>query len=186
MVVAVSGPVCMALGDLSSNALHGLLLGLVTACCFAINNFLLKLGGMRKADAFSMMIIMFLTVLIAGLAAISWQWATGHLLVGLDSIRLVAFAVGSGALLFLGNVFLAFALRGQAGPASATANASSIAVLALDAIFYQPPMPPLKLLGMGLTIVGLTLLAVSTPKGQVEKSEKSADKADIPSAPKDA
>jgi len=174
MIVAVAGPVFMALGDMSSNALRGLLLGLVTACCFAINNFLLKCGGMRKADAFSMLIIIFLTVLTAGLAALSWQWASGNLFAGLDNIKLIAFAVGSGTLLFFGNIFLVFALRGQAGPASATANASSIAVLILDAIFYQPPLPPLKLIGMALTIVGVTMLAISSPRTSVQKSEESA------------
>merc|ERR1712137_976793 len=71
------------------------------------------------------------------------------------------FAVGSGILFYLACLFLVLALKGNAGPASATANASSIGVLILDAIVYNPPMQPLKLVGMALTICGVTLLALA-------------------------
>ena len=71
---------------------------------------------------------------------------------------------------FGSRVFFQLALvGGQAGPAAAIVNTNSVGVLALDLVFFHPPLPPLKLFGMALCIFGITVLSLA-PRRKVSQA----------------
>jgi uncharacterized membrane protein len=161
MAIAATGPLFMALADESGSALQGLLFGGLCAACLGNSNFMQKLVMRRGASNLSVVIVLFLTVGVAAMVSIGLCCLSGRGLKGIDHDgRLMMYAVASGAFWVLGIIFFQLALMGKAGPAVAISQANSVGVLALQMIFCQPDLQPLKLLGMGLCILGVTILAL--------------------------
>jgi len=158
--IAVLGPVCMAAADMSGNALRGLAFGVATAAFFACSNFLRKLAVARQAQNTSVVVFLFLVIGVCSVIAIGACTFTGRGFSGLSEPRLAVFAVASGTLWVIGSGFFQLALKGLAGPASAIANTNSVGVLLLQVVFFHPSMKVLKLLGMCLCIIGVTILSV--------------------------
>eukprot|EP00929_Paragymnodinium_shiwhaense_P021136 TRINITY_DN13863_c0_g1_i1.p1 TRINITY_DN13863_c0_g1~~TRINITY_DN13863_c0_g1_i1.p1 ORF type:complete len:341 (-),score=55.77 TRINITY_DN13863_c0_g1_i1:368-1390(-) len=163
--IACAGPICMAVADMSGNALRGLMYGFMTACCFGGSNFLRKLVAGRGASSRSIVTCLFLVIGCFSLVSILGCCLAGRGLAGLTTPTLVSFAAVSGALWVLGGIFFQQALTGKAGPASAITNTNSVGVLALQLIFYQPSLKPLKIIGMALCIAGVSILSLK-PKAK--------------------
>merc|ERR1712032_1519771 len=170
ITIAVAGPVCMAAADMSGNALRGLAFGVATAAFFACSNFLRKLAVARQAQPMAVVVFLFLVIGGCSLVAIGTCFAMSRGLRGLEEPRLAVYATASGALWVIGSGFFQLALKGLAGPASAIANTNSVGVLLLQIIFFHPDLKVLKLMGMFLCIIGVTLLVVK-PKPKVVASQ---------------
>merc|ERR1712187_25641 len=104
---------------------------------------------------------------------------TGRGLRGLSSPKLTIFAIASGALWVIGSGFFQLALKGLAGPASAIANTNSVGVLLLSLVFFHPSLNALKLIGMLLCIVGVTILSVK-PRPKVNDAPSQSQTISFP------
>lgn len=175
--VAVAGPVCMAIADTSGAALRGLLFGVSTAACFGGSNFLRKLAKSNGATNRSIVVLLYLTIGAAAVVALLVCFISGRGLRGFDQPRLLFFAAASGMLWVLGGIFFQQALMGLAGPASAVTNTNSVGVLALSCIFFKPEIKALKIVGMALCIIGVTLLSLKKRPPAARDFERSNDSA---------
>lgn len=181
--IAVCGPVMMAVADTSSSALSGLGYGGLTACCFGMSNFLRKFTRAYKAGDFSVVVLIFLTLGVMSCIGIGVSFAVWGKMRGLDTFRLFAYAAASGLLWVAGSVFFQLALAGLAGPASAIANVNSVVVLVLNIIFFSPSLSALKIAGMGVCLLGITVLSLAPKPSQPTPPEEQEDD-DPPEDPK--
>merc|ERR1712037_579528 len=68
----------------------------------------------------------------------------------------VGFSLASGALWSFANFALQLGfMTGLAGPVATIANTSCVGTLVLEMIFFQPPVHPFKLFGMGICVLGV-------------------------------
>jgi len=163
MCIAIAGPVCMALADMSGNALLGLMFGAFTACVFGFSNFLRRWVASRGAGSQSILIYLLVIMGVCAALCIASCYLASRGLRGLDTFWLVVFAVLSGLLWTSGTLCFQYALMGLAGPASAIANTNSVGVLFLDLVFFSPELQPLKLVGMALCVFGCAVLSLAKP-----------------------
>eukprot|EP01065_Artemidia_motanka_P022331 TRINITY_DN2652_c4_g1_i1.p1 TRINITY_DN2652_c4_g1~~TRINITY_DN2652_c4_g1_i1.p1 ORF type:complete len:379 (+),score=114.52 TRINITY_DN2652_c4_g1_i1:86-1138(+) len=166
VLIAVVGPVLMAVADTSSSALGGLGFGCAAALCFGFSNYLRKWARAGGAGAGSVVVLVFCAIGAMSVVAVGGCYAIGRGLKGLEDGKLVLFAVGSGALWSVGSLFFQWALAGLAGPASAIANVNSVLVLVLQIIFFSPSLQALKLVGMGVCLLGITVLSLAPRPAQ--------------------
>jgi len=162
--IAVAGPICMALADTSDAALEGLMLGGISAIIFSTSNFIRKWLGVRRGVSSSSILLGFmLTLGVVAVVASTALVAVGEGFPRLDPSWLWALASLSGACWVVGSIFFQAGLMGFAGPSTAIANTNSVGVLLLQLVFFHPEVRPLKVLGMGLCIVGCVTLSLAPP-----------------------
>jgi len=175
MCIAIAGPVCMALADMSGNALLGLMFGAFTACVFGFSNFLRKwVAKSRGCNNQSILIYLLVIMGVCAAICIVFCLLIGRGLKGLDTFWLVVYAIVSGLLWTSGTLCFQYALAGLAGPASAIANTNSVGVLLLDVIFFHPTLQPLKLVGMSLCVTGCAVLSLAKPKAPTAPADLEA------------
>jgi len=175
LAVAISGPMCMSFADTSGSFSKALALGILTACMFGLSNFLRKVVSRRGASVPSTTVVVFLTVGFSASCAITGCFTQGRGLKGLEEPRLACFSALSGLLWAIGGLCFQLSMKGLAGPASAIANTNSVGVLLLETIFFHPPMKALKLLGMGLSVVGIIILSLASPPKREARNIACAD-----------
>lgn len=169
VLIAVVGPVLMALSDRSKTAEEGVLCGVISACLLGVSNFLrrsvLARGVKNPTDV---QLLVWFAIGTCGALAMAWTYASGRGLKGLDSAKVIMVCVIAGVLWACGSLCFQFALQGPAGPATAIANVNGAGVLVLQILFYHPFIPPLKLVGMALCIFGVSVISLSPKRKQTE------------------
>jgi len=158
---------CVVVGGLVLMSLHGgrahimsIVYGLVTMGLFAFTNFLLKYAGFHGMPSLAAGVILWLSAggLGVGFLAVS--------LVREDPLH--GLSAGLGFLAVLAGVFLAFGMltiklaitRGPAGPATAIAGSNAVLVTVLTLVILHKVPPANKLIGMGIVLAGIFLLAL--------------------------
>ncbi len=166
MLTIIGGIVVMALTAGAASSLRGLAFGLSTMVLFGTTNFLLKYIGQRGGDSITATLILWLAAGACGVLAVGYSLLRYGRLPGLQRPSLVLWAVLAGVTLALGMLFLKLAVtRGPAGPATAVAGSNSVLVVFFEwSVFAQVP-PWLKLVGMGVTLLGIITLSLA-PRGE--------------------
>lgn len=175
ILVAVVGLVLMACANVTTKRLEGAAFGLVSACCYAVANFGIKVSskrGLSSAHGWAICLLWLGMGLVgvvafgtgclmeggclAGMGELNAKWGPG------ESNRLYIFSVLSGVCqaLAVGSLKLGVTL-GCAAPVIAIANSNAIVVLVLDEIFFTPSNAVLKLVGLAVVIVGIAIIALA-------------------------
>ncbi|GEM_PF-561202 len=162
MLAIIGGIVVMALAGGAASSLRGLAFGLATMVLFGTTNFLLKYIGQRGGDSVTATLILWLAAGACGLLAVGYSLLQYGRLPGLERPALVLWAVLAGATLALGMLFLKLAVtRGPGGPATAVAGSNSVLVVLFEWSVFAHVPPSLKLVGMGVTLVGIITLSLA-------------------------
>lgn len=168
MGVIVVGIAAMALGQGAAASLRGLAFGLATMLFFGITNFLLKYAGHHGTDSVTATAILWLSAGGCGVLAVGATLLRHGCLPGMESPRLIAWAVVAGATLALGMLCIKLAVtRGPGGPATAITGSNSILVALFEFFAFAHVPPSLKILGMGVALAGIVVLALGGRHGAV-------------------
>lgn len=161
MLVIISGIAVMALGHGSNTSLSGLFWGLATMLFFGITNFLLKFAGHHGINSVSATALLWLSSGICGALAITWCLINYGHLPGLEQPALIFWSALAGVSLALGMLFIKLAVtQGPAGPATAITGSNSILVAIFEFLVFAHIPPIQKLVGMGITIIGIIILSL--------------------------
>jgi uncharacterized membrane protein len=172
IVIVVCGPIAMALADTTSSALKGVAYGAVAACLLGVSNFLRRLALLHGAkNPTDVQLLAWFAVASCGAISMIGMYTSRRGLRGLDSPKVVAAAAVSGLIWAAGGLCFQMALQGPVGPASAIANINGEGVLLLQIVIYQPHIRPLKYLGMGICLVGASIISLS-PKPKTQNSSQ--------------
>lgn len=174
IAVACAGLAVMATADTSPAGLHGLLYGFIVACCFAGGNFLIKYASLRRvADHATAVSVLWLAGGLTGAVFFAVETAAnGTPLKGLGNLnaawgggassRLYVLSACSGVLLTATIALMKLTVSlGPAAPGMAIANANAIGVLALNTLFFRPPVRTQQIVGLLLSIAGVAVLSVA-------------------------
>ena len=173
MCVIVSGIVAMALGQGAAASLRGLAFGLATMVFFGITNFLLKYAGHHGADSVTATAILWLSAGGCGVLAIGATLLRHGSLPGMESPRLIAWAVVAGTTLALGMLCIKLAVtRGPGGPAAAITGSNSILVALFEFFAFAHVPPSMKILGMAIALAGIVFLALGGRHGAPGGAER--------------
>lgn len=163
--ICLAGPVCMALANGTAAEGRALLGALVAAILLGLFAFAKKVARSRGAAPFSVVLIIYLVAGCSGAGGLLTRYfAKGpdHVLVGLAG-SLPLLAVASGIAWCSGTMLFQLALVGHAGPAAAILNTNCVVVLVLTVLVLGVIPPMAKVVGMGLCIAGVSILALSSP-----------------------
>eukprot|EP00929_Paragymnodinium_shiwhaense_P021406 TRINITY_DN13969_c0_g1_i1.p1 TRINITY_DN13969_c0_g1~~TRINITY_DN13969_c0_g1_i1.p1 ORF type:complete len:347 (-),score=47.31 TRINITY_DN13969_c0_g1_i1:161-1201(-) len=158
--LACLGAACMAAADIDQSRWlwRDFVLGLLIFFAYAGSYFLRKDVAERGATLHSIMTFYLAVMGCLGVLGFCGCTLSGRGLSGFGSGTLFAFAVVSGALWVLGEIFFQHALLGKAGPALAIANTNIVLYWLLQLLFFQPSTGLAKLAGGSLCIVGVVVL----------------------------
>jgi drug/metabolite transporter (DMT)-like permease len=161
LLVIICGIAVMALGSSTGSSARGLLFGLATMVLFGVTNFLLKYAGHHGSDSVTTTAILWLSAGVCGVFAIGYCLIRYGHLPGMEDASLILWAVLAGITLALGMLFLKLAVtRGPGGPATAITGSNSILVALFEVLVFAHVPPTQKLIGMGVTIVGIVALSL--------------------------
>eukprot|EP00929_Paragymnodinium_shiwhaense_P021407 TRINITY_DN13969_c0_g2_i1.p1 TRINITY_DN13969_c0_g2~~TRINITY_DN13969_c0_g2_i1.p1 ORF type:complete len:346 (-),score=32.68 TRINITY_DN13969_c0_g2_i1:169-1206(-) len=158
--IACLGAACMGTADTHKSRSLWRDFGLGFLVCFAYSGsyFLRKEVAERGAALHSIMTFYLGSMGCLGVLCFCGYTLSGRGLTGFGSGTLFSFAVVSGALWVLGEIFFQHALLGKAGPALAIANTNSVLFWLLQLLFFHPSTSFAKMAGCSLCILGIVTL----------------------------
>lgn len=160
VLICVCGPICMALANGTKAEVSGMVRGLYAAVALGLFAFAKKTARNRGASPASVVLIICLVCGCCGSLGLLYCGFSGRGLAGLSATAEL-YAIASGVCWGLGTAFFQLALAGFVGPATAILNTNSVGVLVLTVLFFHVVPPPAKLVGMGLCVVGVIVLALA-------------------------
>lgn len=159
IVVCISGPMVMV-RKADSVGVDQVIVALAGSVFYGLSDFLRGTAQRRHAESSSFVLLMTLTM---GLISFMIFAITDRTLAGLTP-ALVVVSVCGGALWVLGAACFQLALDGPVAAVSAIVNTNSIVVLLFTCTFFGTIPSLQKLVGMALSILGITLLILSSTR----------------------
>lgn len=161
MFIIICGIATMALGHGADTSLRGLFFGLATMAFFGITNFLLKYAGHYGTNSVTATAILWLSAGACGFLAVAYSLLRHGKLPGMETPSLIMWAGLAGISLALGMLFIKLAVtKGPGGPASAITGSNSVLVAAFEFLVFAHIPPAQKLIGMGIALAGIIVLAL--------------------------
>lgn len=167
-LVVVAGIVWVGLGGTNAGHFNAIGYAILAMIFFGLTNFLLKTAGARGCDSIATAVILWLSVGACGVLAVLQQLVSYSRFPTLGSPVLSWLALLAGIFLALGMLAIKKAVTaGPAGPAAAISGSNAILVGLLDFLLLNHWLPVEKIAGMAALIIGVVVLALAKPAGNV-------------------